>query len=409
MTQDQKRQVLKEEIGKNRGVLRFAPTWVPRSFMMPGRRLKLHPDDLYALGANRGGINERWFASTTHADNGPGTPEDEGLSYIVTEHAGKNEKILFRDAIEIMGDEIIGKYQMEKYGKWMMFSKFFDNMGPISHHVHLMDEHAEKVGQLGKPEAYYFPVQQNYIDNNFPYTFFGLEPGTTKEQVKDCLKRWNDGDNGILKLSKAYRLTPGTGWDVPPGVLHAPGSLLTYEPQRASDVYSMFQSMVEGRPVSRDLLVKDIPQELHDDYDYIVSVLDWKLNVDPEFAVNRFRKPMPVRDMDEMKDEGYIEKWIVYGSRHFSAKELTVLPGRSVRIKDAAAYGFIMVQGYGTINDVSIETPSVIRYGQLTSDEMFVTEDAAKDGVVITNMSKYDNIVMLKHFGPENPDMQIFK
>ncbi len=401
MNQEEKRKILKEEIEKNKGILRFAPTWVPRAFMVPGRRLKLHPADLYALGAHRGGINERWFASTVQADNGPGTPEDEGLSYIVAENSGKAVKILFKDAIEIMGDEIIGKYQMKKYGGWVAFAKFFDNMGPIPHHVHLMDEHAARVGKLGKPEAYYFPVQQNFVDNNFPYTFFGLEPGTTKEQVVECLKRWDEGDNGILQLSKAYRLTPGTGWDVPPGVLHAPGSLLTYEPQKASDVYSMFQSMVEGRPVSRDLLVKDIPPEYHNDYEYIVSVLDWELNVDPEFVKNRFREPVPVKDMDEMKEEGYIEKWIVYGNKDFSAKELTVLPGRTVKIKDNAAYGFIMVQGYGTINGVKIETPTIIRYGQLTSDEMFVTEEAAKEGVVISNMSESDSLVMFKHFGPE--------
>ncbi|HON07986.1 MAG TPA: hypothetical protein PLW02_07805, partial [Verrucomicrobiota bacterium] len=47
------------------GLLRLAPCWVPRSFMHPGRRLKLHPDDLYAFGLNRGGIDERWYASTT--------------------------------------------------------------------------------------------------------------------------------------------------------------------------------------------------------------------------------------------------------------------------------------------------------------------------------------------------------
>jgi len=55
---------------------------VPRAFCIPGRRLKLHVDDLYALGAKRGGIDERWFASTCPADNGPGTPSDEGLSYV---------------------------------------------------------------------------------------------------------------------------------------------------------------------------------------------------------------------------------------------------------------------------------------------------------------------------------------
>ena len=66
------------------GILRLAPTWVPRSFLQPGRRLKLHPADYYALGAHRGGIDERWFASTTPAANEGATP-DEGLSYCVHE------------------------------------------------------------------------------------------------------------------------------------------------------------------------------------------------------------------------------------------------------------------------------------------------------------------------------------
>src|SRR5688572_29943362 len=71
-----------DAIDAGAGILRLEPCWVPRTFMIPGRRLRLHPDDLYALGAHRGGINERWFCSTTHASNGPGTPEDEGLSYV---------------------------------------------------------------------------------------------------------------------------------------------------------------------------------------------------------------------------------------------------------------------------------------------------------------------------------------
>jgi hypothetical protein len=54
-----------------------------------------------------------------------------------------------------------------------------------------------------------------------------------------------------------------------------------------------------------------------------------------------------------------------------------------------------------------VETPALIRYGQLTHDEFFVSEAAAKAGVTITNPSKSDPIVMLKHFGPENPDLEI--
>jgi hypothetical protein len=48
------------------------------------------------------------------------------------------------------------------------------------------------------PEAHYFPPQYNTVGNNFPYTFMGLEPGTTKAQVRKCLENWNKGDNGIL-------------------------------------------------------------------------------------------------------------------------------------------------------------------------------------------------------------------
>ena len=76
------RSTVQDAIDAGSGILRLEPSWVPRTFMLPGRRLKLHPDDLYALGGHRGGINERWFSSTTNADNGPGTPADEGLSYV---------------------------------------------------------------------------------------------------------------------------------------------------------------------------------------------------------------------------------------------------------------------------------------------------------------------------------------
>ena len=53
----------------------------------------------------------------------------------------------------------------------------------------------------------------------------------------------------------------------------------------------------------------------------------------------------------------------------------------------------------------NIETPALIRYGQWTNDEFFVSETAAREGVLIANPSSTDPIVMLKHFGPENPDL----
>jgi hypothetical protein len=393
------RSLILQALSDGDGVVRLAPCWVPRSFLMPGGRLKLDPRDLYALGAHRGGIDERWFSSTTKAANGPLTAPDEGLSYI--EFQGR--KALLLEAIETAGDLFLGPEIMERYGGWNVLCKFFDNLGPIPHHLHQNDEFAARVGQKGKPEAYYFPPQYNFKDNHFPYTFMGLNPGTTRDDVRRCLEQWNQGDNGILYHSRAYKLKPGSGWQIDTGILHAPGSLVTYEPQINSDVFAMFQSLVEGRAVGWDLLVKDVPVEHHNDLDYLIDMLDWEANTDPRFAEHRLFHPAPAAPLAEMAGAGYRENWVVYSTAHYSAKELTVSPGRSVTIEDAAAYGTILVQGYGKLGRHEVETPTLIRYGQMTRDELFVTAEAARKGVVISNESETEDLVFLKHFGPGNP------
>jgi hypothetical protein len=397
--------LIEEALQAGEGILRLKPAWVPRTFMMPGGRLRLHPSDLYALGAHRGGINERWFSSTTNASNGPGTPEDEGLSYV----AFDGKQILLKEAIESFGEGILGQDVMEEHGGWNVLCKFFDNLGAIPHHMHQSEKQASLVGQHGKPESYYFPPQYNLHENNFPFTFMGLEPGTRPEDVRGCLARWNEGDNGILYLSKAYRLQPGTGWQIDPGVLHAPGSLVTYEPQVNSDVFAMFQSMVDGRPIGWELLVKDVPPPFHKDLDYLVGLLDWEANVDERFGSHNLTFPRPVNDEASMKEAGYREVWVSYGTGHYSAKELTVYPGRTATIRDSAAYGLILTQGFGEIGVHSVETPTLIRYGQMTSDELFVCADAAGRGVVVSNHSQSEPLVLLKHFGPGNPDAEALR
>ena len=389
------------------GILRLAPNWVPRSFCVPGRRIKLHPDDYYALGGQRGGIDERWFSSTTPADNGPLTGPNEGLSFVVFEERSQTQQMLLRDVIEELKGALIGQRLWQEHGRWTMYSKFFDNQGALPHHLHHRDEHAQLTGQLGKPEAYYFPPQVNNHGGDFPYTFFGFTPGTTKEQVRQCLLDFARGDNKITNISQAYRLEPGTGWDVPPGVLHAPGSLCTYEPQKASDVFAMYQSLVGDTIMPEELLWKDTPANHMNDIDYLMEVIDWDLNLDPHFKKNRFMHPVPKMPVEKMQSAGYIENWICYKSSAFSAKELTVLPGTTVTIKDAAAYGLIMMQGHGKMGQWDVETPALIRFNQLTHDEFFVSEKAAQAGVRIVNPSLTDPLVMLKHFGPDNPDLQL--
>ena len=378
------------------GILRLAPTWVPRSFLMPGRRIKLAPQDLYAYGAHRGGIDERWFASTTPAAN-ENREIDEGYSYVVV---NGERSFLLKDAVDVEGQKLVGAAIWKKYQKWPVYSKFFDNMGPIPHHMHQSKNQAAKVGQEGKPESYYFPPQLNSVGNNFPYTFFGLEPGTTKEDLRKCLERWNEGDNGILNFSKAYKLQPGTGWLVPPCVLHAPGSLVTYEPQWGSDVFAMYQSMVEGRAVPWHLLTKDMPKEKHHDIDFIVNQLDWDGNINPNFKDSHYREPIAVADTES---EGYVDRWVVYGKidgeELFSAKELTINPGVKVTIKDRGAYGLITVQGTGKIGKHALQTPAMIRFGELTDDEVFVSHEAAVQGVTFENTG-LEPLVSLRYFGP---------
>lgn len=387
-----------EETG---GLLRLAPCWVPRSFLQPGKRLKLHPDDLYAYGLNRGGIDERWFASTTPAAN-EGRRPDEGFSYVV---AGRR-RFTLKQAVEECGADLVGVKIWRKYQRWPVYSKFFDNMGPIPHHMHQNQKQAKLVGQEGKPESYYFPPQHNNVGNHFPYTFFGLEPGTSKSDVRRCLENWNKGDNGILDLSKAYRLKPGTGWLVGPCLLHAPGSLCTYEPQWGSDVFGMYQSLVEGREVPWSLLVKDMPKNRHKDLDFIVDQLDWQGNVDPNFKDNHYLAPVPVADT---RAEGYLDRWVVYGKikgkQYFTAKELTVDPGCRCVISDKGAYGLITTQGQGKMNRLRLDCPKLIRFDDLTEDEVFCSAAAAKQGVTFENTSDTEDLVILRYFGPEvNPD-----
>ncbi len=161
-----------------------------------GHRLRLHPDDYYALGTKRGSIKERWFSSVICPMNGSEAKEDEGLSYVNI--TGRLEdKISLRDFVNTLKAELIGSLLYDKYGNWPMYSKFFDYEGPLFHHLHLTFEAAARVGKLGKPEAYYFPPQYNNYTGKFPHTYFGFDPDVSKREVKERLEGYTDRDTRI--------------------------------------------------------------------------------------------------------------------------------------------------------------------------------------------------------------------
>lgn len=386
------------------GIVRLAPTWVPRSFCTPGRRIRLHPDDYFPFEQTRGGIDERWLSSAVRADNGPLTGPHEGLSLVVEPEG--DVLLPFDDFVAHHKARLIGSRLWDRHRSWPMYSKFYDNQQPLPFHVHHTDEMAALVDKPGKPEAYYYPSPMNNHLGDQPISFFGFQSEVTKEQVKERLMRFRDGgDNHITDLSRGYRTQLGTGWDIPAGVLHAPASICTYEPQAACDVFCMCESWSNNREVPEELLWKDVPPEHHGDFDFIVQLLDWEKNIDPFFVTNRFMAPHPTAQSKADDEAQYAEQWVVFRSTYFSAKELTVKPGKTVTIKDNDAYGTIVVQGHGTFGVHDVAAATIIRYGQLTHDEYFVSEQAAREGVAISNPSASDALVILKHFGPGNTEL----
>src|ERR1700744_3525198 len=120
-----------ETFDQGEGILRLIPVFVPRRFSKAGRRLRLHPDDYYALGTKRGSIKERWFSSVIPAMNGELAPADEGMSYVLPLSEQLSQKFTLKETIDVLGEQVIGAQLIKKYGGWPMYSKFFDYKVPL--------------------------------------------------------------------------------------------------------------------------------------------------------------------------------------------------------------------------------------------------------------------------------------
>jgi hypothetical protein len=382
-------------LDKGQGVLSMAPTWVPRPFNRPGRRIRLHPDDYFAMGMERGAIVERWFSSITRVET-KGAGPNEGMSYVNVDDNPRHV-VLFKDFIDALGSALIGAELMERYGTWPMYSKFYDYMLPLFHHIHHGEEACKRYGDVKpKHEHYFFPKQYNQHPGEMPVTYFGFDPSVSREEVRERLSDYSKRDIHITELSRAFRMELDTGWYTPAGVLHAPGSLCTYEPQWNSDVMAMWENVVNGEVFGHDALAGYLPESEKDSLDAIMGVADWELNTCTDYRERFFRRPMA-----EQQGEGFTQNWICYGNDYVAAKQLVVQPGKEAAVSDQAAYGCVVVQGRGSFGAYGCESPTFIRYGELSADEFFVSHEAAKRGVRVHNASKYEPLVILKHFGPD--------
>ncbi len=383
---------LKAQFERGGGILQLLPAWVTMNFNKAGGRLHLHPDDWFPRGLKAGSVKERWLTSVLDS-RGSG----EGLSFV---HLGSEGRIPLPEAVDILGDDLIGAEYRQKYGTWPVHAKYFDYFEPLFLHLHLDFESAARIGAVGKPEAYFFPIQLNNHSGARPVTYFGCAPGVTQAEFLARLKDWENRDIHILDLSRAYHLEAGTGWYTPPGTLHAPGSLLTYEVQWNSTSGALFENVtLDGAIIGIDSLIRACPPDRKGDWDYILSLIDWTVNLDPAYREHYFRPGVAIEnDGVPMRD-----RWVVYGNPYFSAKECSVEPGQSVTVRDEKAYGCMVVQGHGSIGPYAAEAPCLLRFGQPSADEFFVGEAAANAGVRIENHSQVEPLVLLKHFGPGVP------
>jgi len=384
------RSMVEHAIRETGGVLNLAATWVARDFLPAGHRLGLK--DYSLENKRRGEICERWFASTSPADNAYGPP-DEGLSYIVSPDGSR---FLLRDAVGVCGDLLLGEEYYRTHGGIGMFTKLFDFAAPIPFHLHQMKQHTEPLGKGPKDEAYYFV--EGVPMGSFPYSFFGLHHlflrPENRRKLIPLLEKWETDE--MLKYSKAYRLMPGEGFLIPSGTLHAPGTALTLEVQESSDVFAMLLGVAGGKPISKDLLWKDVDPKAkkRNDMNAILDLIDWEVCCDPYFYEHHHITPIEARSSSDGS-----EHWVFYGTPKFSGKKTMVKPGRSLSFRERGPFSFLVWKGRGRFSDLAIRAG-----GDHTRDEFFVVHEKAVETITVQNTGDED-LVLFKFFGPDvNPD-----
>ena len=387
MAVDTRRDAVVGAIADGDGILRLRPAWVARDFLPPGRRLGL-PDDAYDLG-ERGAICERWLASTTEADNRVGPP-GEGLSLLARDGAGE---ITLREAVGSDPVAIMGSDYAATHDGLGRLAKIFDYGARLPLHLHHRQQHAALVGRRSKDEAYYFPPGVDL--GRHPETFLGVHASVAEERNHELLlpylERW-DSDL-ILQYSVGYLQVPEQGFNVPSGVLHAPGTALTIELQEDSDVFAMLQALNAGTIISKELLWKDVRSEDRESKGerFILELIDWEENGDPLFFEHHHLAP---RQVAGSARDGGEEWWIYYGSPKFSGTKLVVAAGCSYVTTDAGVHNVLVWSGTGTYGGHEVQG------GDPELDELLVTYDRAVGGVEVRNTGSED-LVAIKFFGPD--------
>jgi len=414
---DPKRADLERALARYDGVMLEVMGRVRRDFL-PGnwRSLGIHPGERALHGPRFGDLAELWFHATEPAIGGYSAVE--GLTMV------KDPEAFFflRDAVAEFGKEILGEAYHAKHGRLAMFTKIYSFDVNIFLHWHLNQKLASQVNQMSKEEGYYF-APELFPYGKQPYTYFGLKPDTTKEQVRAALSKesWEKANTALLERCHKIDLKPGTGWLLGSLLIHGPGQIPTIEPQvMADNLIVGIPELEDGTPVTRELLFRDLTAKFRENIDLLVDeTIDWEENCvsEEEWIKRHYLEPVPAS-----KDQppGVQDRWVVYGdfsknfrNESFSCKELRLKPGAETVLHDHGFTGAFVLAGGAVIGsdrhpDVHIAAlPTFWRETELTRYQNCLswTADRARRGVKIKNIHRSQDFVLIRSIAGGTKDM----
>jgi hypothetical protein len=403
------RDLVEREYERTGGIFRLAPAWVGRpGVAVPGRRIRLGEDSLTRDIV----VNERWFSSVTFSDNGVFNtvcPDDHGLSYLLIGDA----RVQLKEALEVAGRLLLGPDR-----RWNVLPKFFDNRDRLPFHLHPCGDHVA-AGLVGKPESYFFPEELNTIRHRFPHTTVGVDPAVPDGEIARRLLEFLRGDNRLTDLGNAVPLVAGTGYHMPACTLHAPGSLVTYELQVASDVTCLPESRANDMGLPTDLLDRDLPVKVaRDGLERVMSHVLAMINCPGAGNRDDFRRQYFRAPVATLAEEGGTQSFVIYRTGRagearcpdlYSAKRTVVHGGGTLRIREHAAFGAIALGGHGTLR-VPGRQPVVLEAVSFFptrddpgGDEVFVAAGAAAELEV--EAESVERLSFYQHFASDsNPE-----
>lgn len=217
-------------VTRHGGLLPLKPCLVGRGYRGGGRLAGKGP----GMVRRRDGkyLVERWIASSTGVGWGA-ADADEGRSYL----AGFRPVLRLKDALACLPEFLLGSRRAAAHdGEFRVLTKVLDPYDPIGFHFHQSDAYVRAnpgrfpTERFGKDEAYYFLPGPK---GAWPYTHVGILPDVSTEEL---IRAMQAGREALLDISPYILQRQDTGFFVPAGMVHSPGTMLTLEVQQPSDV-----------------------------------------------------------------------------------------------------------------------------------------------------------------------------